>query len=188
MTAKWIAGARTLLLAALALALAVIAGAASPAPAGSPSPAPTPACQAPEFRQFDFWLGNWKVFGAKGNQVGTSEISRVSEGCAVREQWRAADGNGGTSLNYYDSGDREWHQDWVGGDGTILHLHGGLQGEAMILVNRIPTSKGSYSNRITYTPLAGGKVKQEWAFSLDDGATWQVSFLGTYEKQSSGEK
>ncbi|MDQ3415133.1 MAG: hypothetical protein M3480_09240 [Verrucomicrobiota bacterium] len=22
--------------------------------------------------------------------------------------------------------DRQWHQGWVGGDGTILHLHGGM--------------------------------------------------------------
>ena len=30
-------------------------------------------------------LGHWKVTDPKGNQVGTSEISRVSEGCAIRE-------------------------------------------------------------------------------------------------------
>lgn len=179
--AKSIAEARTRLLAALGLALMIVA-------AEAVSPSPKPVCQAPEFRQFDFWLGNWKVIGAKGTQVGTSEISRVSEGCAVREQWRAADGRGGTSLNYYDPSDHEWHQDWVGGDGTILHLHGGLEGEAMILRNRVPTSKGSYSNRITYTLLAIGKMRQEWAFSLDDGVTWQVSFLGTYEKSSASEK
>ena len=58
----------------------------------------------------------------------------------------------------------------------------------MILLNRIPTKKGSYSNLITYTTMTGGKVKQEWAFSLDDGATWKISFLGIYEKQSSSEK
>lgn len=172
-----------LFLTALTLALVVTVKAASPVPSGSPSPSPTPVCQEPQFRQFDFWLGNWKVIGAKGNQVGTSEISRVSEGCAVREQWRAADGKGGTSLNYYDASDHEWHQDWVGGDGTILHLHGGRQGESMILANRMPTKTGSYSNRITYTPLPGGKVKQVWAYSLDHGATWKISFLGTYEKK-----
>ena len=115
-------------------------------------------------------------------QVGTSEISRVSAGCAVREQWMAANGQGGASLNYYDESDHEWHQDWVGGDGTILHLHGGLQGEAMILRNQMKTRKGTLRNRITYTPLPGGKVRQEWAMSTDEGATWQISFLGTYEK------
>ncbi len=165
------------------LGLLLSLGAACVAVAATPAPAPTPACQEPPFRQFDFWVGKWNVKNAKDVQVGTSEVSRVSEGCAVREQWRAASGQGGTSLNYYDASDHEWHQDWVGGDGTILHLHGGRQGEVMILGNTMKTSKGgTYRNRITYTPLPGGKVEQEWAASTDEGKTWQVSFLGTYEK------
>jgi hypothetical protein len=39
-------------------------------------------------------------------------------------------------------------------------------------------------NRITFTPLPDGKVRQEWATSADKGKTWQVSFLGSYEKQT----
>jgi hypothetical protein len=78
-------------------------------------------------------VGKWKVIGPHGNQVGTSETTRVAEGCAIREQWTAARGTTGTSLNYYDAGDREWHQDWVGGDGTILHLRGELKEGAMVL-------------------------------------------------------
>jgi hypothetical protein len=54
-------------------------------------------------------------------QVGTSDISRISEGCAVREQWTSASGQGGTSLDYYGPSDHPWHQDWIGGDDTILH-------------------------------------------------------------------
>src|SRR4051794_23384744 len=113
---------------AMTAVLGYIAEGAEPAATSSPTPQPSlpPACTSPEFRQFDFWLGGWKVKNAQGKQVGSSEISRVSEGCAIREQWTAAGGMTGSSLNYYDAGDREWHQHWVGGDGTILHLHGGL--------------------------------------------------------------
>jgi hypothetical protein len=39
-------------------------------------------------------------------------------------------------------------------------------------------------NRITWTPLPGGKDKHEWATSPDDGRTWQSSFVGISEKQS----
>ena len=149
-----------------------------------PSP-PPPACAAPEFRQFDFWLGKWSVTNPKtGNQIGTSEITRVSEGCAIREQWKATNGMGGMSINYYDSADRKWHQDWVGGDGTILHLHGELVANAMVLSGEIKTAKGTSLNRITWTPLDGGKMKQEWSTSSDDGKTWQISFVGIYEKQA----
>jgi hypothetical protein len=156
--------------------------AASPAPSVTPA-ATAPPCVAPEFRQFDFWLGHWKVIGPKGQQVGTSEISRVSEGCAIREQWTDSNGKGGMSLNYYDPAEKQWHQDWVGGDDTILHLHGGLEDGAMVMNGVIKGSKGTYLNRITWTPLPEGKVKQEWAISTDDGATWKTSFAGIYAKQ-----
>jgi hypothetical protein len=149
------------------------------------SPAPSPACTAPEFRQFDFWLGKWNVKNPQtGKQVGTSKITRVSQGCAIREQWRSASGINGMSINYYDAADHKWHQDWVGGDGTILHLRGELVGNAMILSGESKTANGTTLNRITCTPLDGGKVKQEWATSSDKEKTWQISFLGIYEKQS----
>lgn len=150
--------------------------------AQSPPPSPTPACTAPEFRQFDFWIGKWKVTNPQnGQQSGTSEITRVSEGCAIREQWTARNGITGMSINYFDPADREWHQDWVGGDGTILHLHGKLTGGAMVLAGEIKTAKGSALNRITWSQLDGGKVKQEWAISTDQGKTWQTSFVGIYQ-------
>ena len=167
----------------IGLLLAPAVCAASPTP--NASPAPTPACSGAEFRQFDFWLGKWKVIGPRGKPVGTSEISRASEGCAIREQWTSAAGKGGMSINYYDPADQKWHQDWVGGDGTVLHLRGGMVGEAMILSGETQDAKGSSTmNRITWTPLPEGKVKQEWALSSDAGGTWKTIFVGIYEKAS----
>ncbi len=155
--------------------------------AGSPTPQPTPppACTAPEFRQFDFWLGKWNVTNPRlGRQVGTSEVTRVSGGCAIREEWRSSNGVHGMSINYYDAADRKWHQDWVGSDGTILHLRGDFTGKAMILSSESNTAQNHTPlNRISWTLLDAGKVKQEWASSSDNGATWKVSFAGIYEMQ-----
>ena len=173
--------AGTLLLAALAFT--ATGRAASPTPARAPAAPPPPACVAAEFRQFDFWLGKWKVTGAQGKQVGTSEISRVSEGCAIREQWTSATGQGGTSINYYDATEHKWHQDWVGGDGTILHLRGNLKDGAMVLTGESKGAKGTVINRITWTPLPDGKVKQHWETSTNTGASWKTSFVGIYEKE-----
>jgi hypothetical protein len=159
-------------------------GAVPPAPSSPPMPpVRPPACVSPEFRQFDFWLGHWKVTNPSGKEVGTSDISRVSEGCALREQWTSASGKGGTSINYYDAAEKQWRQDWVGGDGTILHLHGGLEGASMVLTGKTKSARGPLENRITWTSLAGGKVQQEWATSEDNGGSWQVGFVGIYEKQ-----
>ena len=136
-----------------------------------------------EFRQFDFWLGKWKVIDPQGKPVGMSEITRVSEGCAIREQWTSATGQGGMSINYYDAGEHKWHQDWVGGDGTILHLQGDLKNSAMILSGESKGTKGTVINRITWTPLPDGKVKQHWETSTNSGSSWTTSFVGIYEKQ-----
>jgi hypothetical protein len=158
----------------------------SPAPSGSPQSASPPPCMGSEFHQFDFWLGSWQVTNPQGKQVGTSEISRAAEGCAIREQWKSASNKTGMSINYYDPEDRKWHQDWVGGDGTILHLAGGLVRDAMVLSGVTKSGKGMTLNRITWTTLPGGKVKQEWSTSDDDGKSWHASFVGIYEHSVSG--
>jgi hypothetical protein len=157
---------------------------ASLSPTNSPVASPTPACTASEFRQFDFWLGRWRVTNPQGKEVGTNEISRASDGCAIREQWKSASGGSGMSINYFDLADGKWHQDWVGGDGLILHLQGELVGNAMVLSGQNKTQRGTVLNRVSWTPLPDGKVKQEWTTSPDDGRTWQTVFVGVYEKQS----
>jgi len=117
-----------------------------------------------------------------GRKVGTSNITTASSHCAVREEWKSASGASGMSINYFDPDDRKWHQHWVGGDGTILHLEGGLVGNAMVLTGTTKGASGPVLNRVTWTPLPDGKVKQEWTTSADDGQTWNVVFVGTYEK------
>jgi hypothetical protein len=171
----------------LLIAWCLTLDAQTPSPSIGSPPAPTPACGEAEFRQFDFWLGSWKVTNPQGKEVGTSEIIRASEGFVVREQWKSASGKTGMSINYYDPNDHKWHQDWVGGDGTILHLVGRLIGDAMVLTGVTKSGTGTTLNRISWTPLAGGKVKQEWSTSDDQGKTWQSSFVGIYEHPTSGE-
>jgi len=39
-------------------------------------------------------------------------------------------------------------------------------------------------NRVTWTPLDGGKLRQRWDSTADGGKTWQVLFDGIYAKRS----
>lgn len=151
----------------------------------SPPPPPPPACEAPEHRQFDFWIGEWEVLGGTdGTQVlGHNTIAREAGGCALHEHWRGTRGFAGMSLNAFDPQDRKWHQFWVGGDGAILRLAGGLQGEAMVMRGELPAAGGGVQQqRITWTPRADGRVEQRWETSDDGGQTWNVSFLGVYAR------
>src|SRR5436190_24339821 len=63
------------------------AASGSPAPAApaAASPAP-PRCDAPEYRQFDFWAGEWDVTSAaNGSAAGTNSVTRTLDGCVLQE-------------------------------------------------------------------------------------------------------
>jgi hypothetical protein len=142
------------------------------------------ACTAVEHRAFDFWLGEWTVTRPDtGAEVGRSTITRVASGCAVAEHWRSASGGEGRSLNAYDRQLAAWTQFWVGADGGVLRLVGGLRDGRMVLDGELPTAPGRVQlQRITWTPHEDGQVTQRWETSDDAGKTWNVSFVGSYRR------
>ena len=152
---------------------------------------PGPSCTSAAHRQFDFWLGEWEVDGGPdGTQlVGRSSITRVAKGCAIHENWRSAGGGDGQSLNAYDAASGQWTQFWVGADGVILRLSGGLQDGAMVLGGTLDLPNGDPQlQRITWKPMADGRVSQHWETSDDGGRQWKTSFLGHYRAVKSAVK
>jgi hypothetical protein len=61
-----------------------------------------PRCSRAEYRQFDFWVGEWGVTTPNGQVAGTNRIRQIDGGCALREEWQGARGGTGTSLNIFD--------------------------------------------------------------------------------------
>lgn len=155
--------------------------------AAPPSNEPTAErCRSPEHRQFDFWIGTWEVRDTAGQVTGHNEIRRVAGGCALYEDWRGVEGGGGVSINTYDAERGLWTQRWVG-VGATLWLEGGLENGAMVLAGTSPrrTPRGAVLDRITWTPLADGRVRQVWDLSFDSGETWTRSFIGFYTTAAS---
>lgn len=148
---------------------------------GNQSPTP---CSVADYRAFDFWLGRWTVMGGpKGDQLqGHSRIERSTDGCRIIEHWSGAGGTAGMSLNAWDRQHQVWRQFWVGGDGVVLRLEGGLVDGAMVLAGELPAVGGSGKQlqRITWSRAAAGRVEQKWETSDDAGESWQISFLGIY--------
>lgn len=148
---------------------------------------PPPACERPEHRDFDFWLGEWDVTLPNGNKAGTNRIQSINAGCALREEWTGTSGFTGTSLNAFDASSGRWHQTWIGSDGILLLLDGGLR-DAVMELSGVTTGAGGAKtlHRIRWTPLGGtpATVRQLWESSIDDGKRWVVAFDGTYRKRS----
>ncbi len=145
-------------------------------------PPPSP-CAAPEFHQFDFWIGTWTVATPDGKAAGTSRIERVAGGCAILEHWSGAKGGEGKSINFYRPEDGKWHQTWAGSGASFLFLDGALSDGHMVLTGTTRTPAGDAQiERITWTPEKNGTVTQEWAQSTDGGTVWTTVFTGIYTR------
>ncbi len=166
---------RTLAL-GLALLTASTAGAQDDA-------APAKPCSSPEYRQFDFWIGDWDVKRRGGNgerPPAHNRISSVQGGCVVLEEYDTPGGYTGISISYYSSADGRWHQTWMDNQGAPIIHSGGLQGASMILADG---ADGPVINRTTWTPLDDGTVRQHWEKSEDGGESWSTLFDGIYHRR-----
>jgi hypothetical protein len=138
-------------------------------------------CNTPEYRQFDFWVGDWNVESAAApGTVSHNRITLINDGCTLREEYDTPQGYVGTSLNFYDSRRKGWHQTWIDNQGGGLVLEGGMQGSDMVLQS---AEADGQIQRITWTPLADGRVRQHWQSSADSGKTWTTAFDGTYSRR-----
>jgi len=147
----------------------------------------SPSCAAPEYRQFDFWQGDWDVRDPSGKIVGRNRIVAIQGGCALQENWNGTSGHSGTSLNVYDNDRKRWHQTWVDSSGGLLQLDGGIADGAMVLRGETIAADAASKTalqRITWTPQRDGRVRQFWESSRDGGKTWDVVFDGMYSKRS----
>jgi hypothetical protein len=157
--------------------------AGSPQTPPTPTPAPPQDCSKPEHREFDFWVGTWDVI-VQGKPAGVNRIESDLKGCVIVERWHSASGYRGSSLNFYDRVTKAWYQTWIDDQGGALFLKGGLRERRMVLQSDpIPAAGGGTAiQRITWTPEAGGGLRQHWESSADDGRTWSSVFDGRYVK------
>jgi len=143
---------------------------------------PRKPCRTPEFRQFDFWLGEWDVESAAApGTISRNRITAINDGCTLREEYTTPSGYAGTSLNFYDTARKAWHQTWIDNQGGALYLAGGLEGDSMVLES---DGADGAVQRIRWTPLGDGSVRQHWEQTGDGGKTWTTVFDGYYTRRS----
>jgi hypothetical protein len=145
------------------------------------------ACRGPRYRQFDFWVGSWTIEDfstGEGTDGGDDIITSELGGCAVFENY-GADGFRGRSMNTFDPSTGRWYQHWSDNASLVLDLVGGFAGGHMVLEGDRPTiTGGQIHDRIDWTTVAPGTVRQFWQFSVDGGPQ-QVQFDGFYHRRAS---
>ena len=173
---RWLRPSATVLLCVLAAGIQH-PSAAVQAPAAAPV-----SCTAPEYRQFNFWIGDWDVVDAMTSApVAHVIVERILDGCALREDYQGANGTKGQSFSTYDVARRVWHQTWVTNRGQLLVIEGGLRGREMTLAGDDPANGPRGRVRGVWTP-DGDAVREVAATSLDGGATWRPWFDLTFRR------
>lgn len=142
------------------------------------TPRPPASCTTPEFRQFDFFAGDWDTYDVTDPSkiVARNRVTVVLDGCAVREVYEQDDGLVGESLSIYDASRRRWHQSWVTNRGELLLLDGGMQGDRMTFTGNQRTSDGKPSLLRGDWYRQGQEVRETATRSMDGGRTWQPVF------------
>jgi hypothetical protein len=159
----------------VAIAALTFAVTAAVRPGGSaPTPRPPASCATSEFRQFDFFAGDWDTYDVAdpSKVVARNRVTVVLGGCAVREVYEQGDGLVGESLSIYDASRRRWHQSWVTNRGSLLLLNGGLEGERMVLTGPDRAADGTPSLLRGIWWKEGADVREKAERSTDGGKTW----------------
>jgi hypothetical protein len=148
-------------------------------------------CSRPEFRQFDFWVGEWEVFSPDGKKGGDSKISIILDSCVILEEWTSAGAQqgliySGKSFNSYNSASMQWQQTWTDNTGnTTEFLRGeGENGKIVYYADKVADPKGVFfMRRLTFIKLNNDKVRQLGERSDDAGKTWTTEYDLEYRRK-----
>jgi hypothetical protein len=148
-------------------------------------------CSAPEYRQFDFWIGEWEAFGPKGNKAGDSKVTLILDSCIIFEEWTSASLQrgiryAGKSFNTWNATTKQWQQTWVDNvGGTNEYLQGKFENNQIIYSSKpFLFSKDTMAIRkMTFTNLGADKLRQHGEISKDNGVTWSTEFDLEYRRK-----
>ena len=164
-------------LAVLSLLAALLGSGACGADAAKPAD-----CSAAEYRQFDFWVGDWEVYDTDGKLQGHNLVEKVYGSCVIQENWHGVEGGTGSSFNIYDASRKLWNETWVSSHGYFLSMDGYLRGKDMVMLGTHLDADGHTElHRGVWTPTNYG-VHQTWEVSADGGHTWTMRFEGVLRR------
>ena len=135
-------------------------------------------CMAPEYHQFDFWIGDWDAYDTDNPNVvsARTKVDRILEGCVLHEDYQDSNGHKGQSFSIYDASRKVWHQSWVTNRGELLVIEGTYHDGEIILTGKDQTADGKERLvRGTWKAVPEG-VRESAVRSTDGGQSWTPWF------------
>lgn len=147
---------------------------------------PKPCSTIPEYRQFDFWIGEWEAYGLNGTRAGQSRISMILDSCIILEEWTGGKGYSGKSFNSWNALKHQWQQTWVDNvGGSTQYLRGTSEpGKITFFAdNEVGNDGKAFLRKLTFYKLSDEKVRQHGERSDDGGKTWTTEYDLEYRKK-----
>jgi hypothetical protein len=153
--------------------------------------APPPPCKGTEFRQLDFWLGDWHARWAASPGTpagqGSNRITRSYEGRVIEEHFDGRPGMHlmGHSVSVYFAPAKEWRQTWVDNEGGYIDLTGGPDGKGNFVLRTLPRPGTPKASRMIFTDIIADSFTWRWQKTLD-GRVWTDDWVIHYTREKSG--
>lgn len=163
---------------------------AEPAQA-QPAPAPVAACSDAEYRQLDFWVGEWDLEWDVGDGTtghGTNIITNSPYGdCVITENF-----DGGPSQNYkgmsvstYHKPMGMWRQTWVDDQGGYFALSGGPNDEGVFQLDMTRLKEEAPYRRMVWKDVKPDSLIWHWQGHGTDETEWKDLWVIRYTRKSS---
>lgn len=135
-------------------------------------------CSSGHYREFDFFAGDWDGYDVSNpaKPIARNHVTRMVDGCALREVYDQFDGMHGESFSTYDASRGVWHQSWVTNRGVLLLLDGQFSAGRMTLTATEHNADGSTSLLRGVWWVEGNAVRERADRSRDGGKTWLLVF------------
>ena len=165
--------------------IALISSMPATASAAADTSSTTP-CSAIEYRQLDFWIGDWDTFETEdlnGRSIARALITPLVDGCALHERYEQSDGLVGDSILSFDPVRRQWQQTWITNRGSNMVLWGERRDAALVLEGEVHLRDGAtVRQRITWR-TEGDAVRETAVLSRDGGERWEPAFDVLFRKR-----
>ena len=125
-------------------------------------------------QRFDFWVGEWDVYMGE-EKVTEWKVAKELDGKVIRQT-----GPYSMTVVNFEPTTKKWHMTWMSTEGHHDVLTGGLEGDAMVMHQKIVREAPGSIGRWVIQDIRKNYFTTDWQLSADKGKTWNSESQMTF--------
>jgi len=147
------------------------------------------SCQDAEYRQLDFWVGEWDLewdAGDGNTGHGTNIITNTPYGdCVITENFNGAPTMQfkGMSVSTFHKPAGMWRQAWVDDQGGYFSLYGGPQDDGTFKLDMTRLNEKAPYRRMVWKDITTDSLTWHWQGHNADETEWSDQWVIRYKRK-----